>query len=554
MRRTWRLLGFSMVAALLTLARPAAAQTYTITDLGDLGGGLSVGYDINASGQVVGQSLTDFGEFAAFLWLPSPAFDLPAGMHDLGTLGGTYSEALGINDSGQVVGRAFLANNTAYHAFLWQDGEMHDLGTLRGTNSQAFDINDAGQVVGWSDMAGNRQRHAFLWRDGQMIDLGDLGGGNSIAYGINASGEVVGTSSTPDFASHAFRTAANGPTDPAPSPIDPATDDLGTLGGFSSTAYRINGVGQVAGHSQTFGNITNHAFLTVAHSPIDPETDDLGTLGGARSEAWGINASGQVAGWSFISGSTARKAFFSSGLDMVDLNTLIDPALGWRLDSAFAINDAGQVVGSGISPAGGSCAFLLRPRQNVRLTLEVSVVTGCLSVIGTVTLAEPAHSGGAIVMLRKSAELTAATVPAFVTVPAGALSASFTITTTPVTAVESGTVTADFFGSGESASLTVRPISVAAFPLDRDRVKGGRSVEATITLECPVPDELGSITVALDTSNVLIAKPLGWAVVFFPGQASQTVTFISEKVKKTKRVTLSAAANGRSRSARLTVK
>jgi probable HAF family extracellular repeat protein len=234
-----------------------------------------------------------------------------------------------------------------------------DLGTLGGRHSQAYDINDAGEIVGWSDMPGNTQRHAFSWRDdngngasdpGEMVDLGHLGGGNSIAYGINAVGQIVGTSATATFASHAFRTTADGV-------INPDTDDLGTLGGISSTAYRINGAGQVAGHSQTFGNLTNHAFRTAANSPINPSSDGLGSLGGTRSEAWGINASGQVVGWSFLSGSTTRTAFYSSGSGMVRLNTLVDPALGWNLDAAFAINDSSQIVGSGSGPAGASRAF-----------------------------------------------------------------------------------------------------------------------------------------------------------------------------------------------------
>ena len=49
-----------MTAALMLLAAPAIAQTYTITDLGALGrnsnGTYSIGYCINNSGQVAGES------------------------------------------------------------------------------------------------------------------------------------------------------------------------------------------------------------------------------------------------------------------------------------------------------------------------------------------------------------------------------------------------------------------------------------------------------------------------------------------------------------------
>jgi probable HAF family extracellular repeat protein len=117
-----------------------------------------------------------------------------------------------------------------------------------------------------------------------------LGGTNSsvfcgFALAINASGQVVGESLVRgNTAAHAFRTAAN-------SAINPATDDLGTLGATrASFASGINASGQVVGYAYPTGDTAFHAFRRVANSAINPATDDLDTLGATKASfASGIN-------------------------------------------------------------------------------------------------------------------------------------------------------------------------------------------------------------------------------------------------------------------------
>ena len=89
----------------------ASAQSYKTTQLGGLGGNISVGFDVNMHGQVTGESTVANGNVHAFLWTKS------GGMQDLGTLGGDFSSGQAINGSGQVVGDANVKSGDALHAF-----------------------------------------------------------------------------------------------------------------------------------------------------------------------------------------------------------------------------------------------------------------------------------------------------------------------------------------------------------------------------------------------------------------------------------------------------
>ena len=103
---------------------------------------------------------------------------------------------------------------------------------------------------------------------------------------------------------------------------------------------------------------------------------------------------------------------------------------------------------------------------------------------GTVTLSSAAPSGGAVVMLASS-NGTVASVPPSVTVAAGATSASFTVTTHPVSVSTTVNVSATYAGLTKTAALTVRPPATAdtvAITLADYRLSSKRlSVQATST-------------------------------------------------------------------------
>ena len=86
--------------------------------------------------------------------------------------------------------------------------------------------------------------------------------------------------------------------------------------------------------------------------------------------------------------------------------------------------------------------------------VDQSRVTGGTALQGTVELNSMAPAGGLVVALSDNS--TAVTVPASVTVPAGATSATFPVTTSAVTANTTATISGTL-GTTQSATLALTP-------------------------------------------------------------------------------------------------
>lgn len=365
LRNVWAGLSFGLV----TLTLPSwclAAPRYALLDLGSFGRE-SIANDINDAGQVVGQSRHPDGRIEAFRTQPNLPIDLAN--DGLGYMGGhpNDSYASAVNDLGQVIGSSWTSSAVLV-GFALSDGLFgpgDDLdpppgpGSLDGWNSNGSAINNRGQlVVSASPISQSDRLHAFRTSglrpiDPATDDIGTLGGLITEAKGVNASGQVVGGSTLPgEKIRHAYRTGPD-------APINPDTDDLGGLGGDFNTAFAINDIGQVVGVGTLPGG-EERAFRTAPGAAINPLTDELGTLG-LRSLATDINNSGVVVGHSEV-GVDVWHAFVSvPGEPMADLNALlVNPIPGSVLSYALALNNAGQIVGT-MHVGTAERAFLLTP-------------------------------------------------------------------------------------------------------------------------------------------------------------------------------------------------
>jgi probable HAF family extracellular repeat protein len=305
-------------------------------------------------------AMSESKRFALYVLLISLLMPLAAAqiytVTDLGTLGGSVSLATGINDLTRIVGQSSTVDDIATHPFLWRRNEgMQDLGTLGGSFSTASGINDLGKVVGWSSTV-DFNTHAFLWTKTKGIrDLGTLGGCTSLAEAINFFGRVVGTSTTGCDSSSAFHafiwTKAKG------------MQDLGTLGGCSSRAVGINDAGEVVGQSEldptNCNDTTQHAFLWT-------KKDGMKDLGMPSNVGFGgltaISSFGQIVATFCPEPCDGSEHGFTwtQQTGWMDLNDLIPADSGWVLVVPFGINAWGEIAGYGLIN-GQLHAFLLKP-------------------------------------------------------------------------------------------------------------------------------------------------------------------------------------------------
>ncbi len=148
----------------------------------------------------------------------------------------------------------------------------------------------------------------------------------------------------------------------------------------------------------------------------------------------------------------------------------------------------------------------------------VSVAT-TLTATGTVTLSAPAPSGGSVIYLWTNG--SPAFVPVSITIPAGANTGTFPVTTNWLSTATQGTITAFYNGFSKTTTITVTPApTLLSVSVSAQTFSGGMTALGTVTLTEPAP--AGGLLVYLWTSGsptfvpISITVPAGALAATFP--------------------------------------
>ena len=199
---------------------------------------------------------------------------------------------------------------------------------------------------------------------------------------------------------------------------------------------------------------------------------------------------------------------------------------------------------------GGNAAVDLMLKSNVAnldgVSFSLPQVTGGAPDTLTVRLSLPAPVGGAVVSL--SADGSALTAPATITIPAGKTFATVTLPSLPVAAKTAVTVSAVYKGVTKTASVYVAPPALTGLSFPAGTLASGKSVTGTVTIGSAAPANGLQITL---TGSGLSTLPANVAIA--AGATSGTFTFTPPTVTKTTLFPVTATLNGATKQATLTV-
>ena len=234
----------------------------------------------------------------------------------------------------------------------------------------------------------------------------------------------------------------------------------------------------------------------------------------------------------------------ANGLSLVPGYQYLDPSCG-------QVRTLSGAIDIGAYEFGGAGAPLYCAMAAPGINLNPSTVNGGqVTTSNTVTLSVPAPASGAVVTLTSS-NPAAAAVPASITVPSGAVTGTFSITTTAVTAPTGVTISASYSGLSQSATLTVMPSAavLSGVQCAPSSISSGAVSACTVNLTSAAP--AGGVIVNLSDNSSWLTVP---ASISIPaGSSSATFNATAGTIASNQSVTVTATLSGISKTATLTL-
>ena len=416
----------TIAASVVTIG--AQAAPYEVVDLGTLGGIKNFAFGVNSLYEVVGSS---DGE----ILLPEDVTEENPGnaclvasvilvqefcdqayiyrndsLNGLGQLNLDGSFGLSINDSSTIVGYAIeevddgdpdTINPIRERGFISYDGavieslpfpsESDNMPEGVVPEMRAVHISNDNIVLGYAlvvltsptdetirQVTARPYRYDLGADTFELIPLfatdADLFASGNQAFGgnvrsMNTAGQIVGWGNIAnENGSSSVRGLFWDPSNPE------VSQNLGTLGGFSSQAYDINDSGIIVGVSETDENFFRNeelAFVYDTSNETMTQIPEFSTIAEyTQSRAYAINNANTVVGSAQISANNGTNAAFiyEVGADaLINLNDMIQCDLGWNLVTARDITEDGVIIGTG-TLNGRVRSFMLMPTSDTTPT------------------------------------------------------------------------------------------------------------------------------------------------------------------------------------------
>jgi hypothetical protein len=280
---------------------------------------------------------------------------------------------------------------------------------------------------------------------------------------------------------------------------------------MSSDGSVILGSGTVANVTQNFITTISPAVstLTISQSSFVGGTSSQGTVG--------LDYPAPVA--TIVKITSGNAAYVASTTATVDQGSML---------GAFTLNTAAVPAATNVKVTAslGSTSVVatvtVLPKPTPAITgfyPSAGVIVGGNAATASVTLASAGSAGYVVKLASNSAVVT---VPGTVTVPSGKTSVSFSLTSTPVTAVTKVVLTATLGTSTETTIVTVVPPSVSLVRVAPSPVKGGVSTKVAVYLNGKAPAGGFAVTVASSSSAATV--PTTITVLAGATAANATVT------------------------------